>query len=127
MIFVAITMLLIAVMAFNHVVYGFGCWGLRPGGALSATIYDLQILAALIGILRLTASLLRRTAPCKWIQLVAIGAFGLASVATYIRFGWRAHTSAHWQGPENLIAFLTVACTTYLIGRYGGSRDGNRV
>jgi hypothetical protein len=126
MILVAITMLLTAAMVLNHAVHGIFFWGFHPGGSLSATIYDLQILVALIGLLRLTVSLLRRTVPCEWIQLIAIGAFGLASAATYMLFGWQAHTSAHWQGPENLIAFQTVACTTYLIGRYGGTPKPHR-
>ena len=122
MILVGVTILLVAAMALNHAVHGVACWGLQPGGSLSATIYDLQILAALIGLLWLLVSVTRRTLPCSWPQLIAIAVLSIASVATYVQFGWAANTSIHWQGPENLLAFVTVAGTTYLIGRYGRRR-----
>ncbi len=82
-------------------------------------IYDLQILTAVVGTLWLLVSLSRRTVPYNGLQLTAVAVFVLASVATYMLFGWTAHTSIHHLGPENLLAYLTVACTTYLIGRYG--------
>lgn len=122
MILVAITLLLVGAIAINHFVHGFGCWGLQPGGPTSAMIYDLQILAAVIGILWLLSALIRRTVPYNPLRLGAIGLFVLASIVLFMVFGWAAHTSIHHQGVENLVAYLTVAVTTYLVGRYGHLR-----
>jgi hypothetical protein len=122
MILVGITLLLVAAIAVNHLVHGFGCWGLQPGGPASAMIYDLQILTAVIGILWLLDALKRRDAPDDALRLGAIGLFSLASIAMFMVFGWAAHTSIHHQGAENLVAYLTVAATTYLVGSYGHLR-----
>ena len=119
MILLGITLLLVAAIAVNHIVHGFGCWGLRPGGPTSAMIYDLQILAAVIGILWLFSALMRRTVPCDALRLFAIAFFAIVSVWLFMLFGWTAHTSIHHLGAENLVAYLTVAATTYLVGRYG--------
>lgn len=123
MILVGITILLIASIAINHLVHGFGCWGLQPGGPTSAMIYDLQILTAVLGVLWLLSALSRRTVPYDALRLSAIAFFAFASVATFMLFGWAAHTSIHHQGAENLVAYLTVAATTYLVGRYGYLRQ----
>jgi len=125
MMLIRITVLLIAVLGINHLVHGFGCWGFQPGGRASATIYDLQIVTAAIGVLWLLTALARRTVPCDPLRIRAIALLVFASVATYMRFGWAAHTSIHHQGAENLVAFLTVAATTYLVGRYGSLRTEN--
>jgi len=122
MILVGITLLLVAAIAVNHIVHGFGCWGLQPGGPTSAMTYDFQILTAVIGILWLLSALIRRTVPCDALRLFAIGFFALLSVLLFMLFGWTAHTSIHHLGAENLVAYLTVAATTYLVGRYGHRR-----
>ena len=119
MIFVGITFLLVAAIAINHIIHGFGCWGLQPGGPTSAMIYDLQILTAVIGMLWLLSALIRRKVPCDALRLVVIGLFALGSIVLFMLFGWTAHTSIHHLGAENLVAYLTVAATTYLVGRYG--------
>jgi len=118
MLLTSITLLLLTVMAVNHAVHGFGCWGLQPGGPLSGLIYDLQIFAALAGTMWLLTSLTRGRVGYGFVQLLAIAAFLTASAITFWLYGWAAHTTAHHQGAENLIAFLAVAATTYLIGRY---------
>lgn len=125
MILVGITALLVAALGINHAVHGLGCWGLQPGGPVSAMIYDAQILTCIVGVLWLIAALSRKTVPHDTLRIVAIAFFVLASIALYMIFGWRAHTSIHRQGPENLIAYLTVAATTYLVGRYPRQRDEN--
>jgi hypothetical protein len=125
MILIGITAILVAALVINHAVHGLGCWGLQPGGPISAMIYDVQILTCVVGVLWLIGALSRKTVPHDTLQIVGIGFFVLASVGLYMVFGWRAHTSIHRQGPENLIAYLTVAATTYLVGRYLRQRDGN--
>ena len=121
-ILVGTTVALVASLAINHAVHGFGCWGLQPGGFTSAMIYAVQILAAVIGVLLLLVALSRNAVPFDTVRLSAIAFFVLASIATCIVFGWRAHTSIHGQGPENLLAYSTVAPTTYLVGRYRHAR-----
>lgn len=119
MILVGMTCLLVVAMAVNHIVHGFGCWGLQPGGPTSARIYDLQILAAVTGILWLCIALRRRTVPPDAMPLFAIAFFAIVSVWLFMLYGWAAHTSIHHLGAENLVAYATVAATTYLVGRYG--------
>ena len=130
MILVGITVLLIAAIAINHLVHGFGCWGLQPGGPMSAMIYDLQILTAVIGCLWLIIALSRRTVSWDSLRLGAICLLAFVSIAMFMLFGGRAHTSIHHQRAENLFAYLTVAATTYLVGRYGHfhkkSQSGSR-
>jgi len=115
MLLTIITIMLIAAMAVNHAVNGVGCWGLQAGGPTSAVIYDLQILLALIALVWLFVSLSRRPQTIRLGQLLVIGISVLNSIVTHVLFGWTAHTSIHGLGPENLLAYLSIALTTLLI------------
>ncbi len=109
---------LITALAANHAVHGRGCWGLQPGGRLSAMIYDLQIMACLIGVVWLAIAVARRKVPLQIIQLASIVMFAVAAIYLYQVYGWGIHTSAHNMGSENLFAYIPVAACTFLIGRY---------
>ena len=116
--FIVITLFLAAALAINHAVHGEGCWGLQPGGAVSATIYDVQFIISVTGAAWLTVASLYKTIPQNWLRLSVIGCFVLASVASFMVFGWRIGSSVQNQGAENWLAYITAAATTYLIGRY---------
>lgn len=118
MLLIAITVLLAGILAVNHVVHGFGCWGLQRGGTVSTNVYDLQILAAMVGTIGLLHGFYKGTLRLDGSRLLVIGLFALASIATFWLFGWATHTSLHHQGPENLVAYSMVAATTYFLGRY---------
>lgn len=119
MFFVASTLCLVAALAVNHLVHGFGCWGLQPGGRTSALIYDLQILTALSGIVWLAYAMAWRRMPRNRSRLMIIGVWAIASAVSYMLVGWKAHTSSHRFGSESLVAFLTVAGASLAIGTYG--------
>ena len=118
MLLIAFTVLLATILAINHVVHGFGCWGLQPGGTVSGSVYDLQILAAFVGTIGLLRGFHNGKLRVDEFRLLLIGVFIFASVLTFWIFGWRTYTSMHHQGPENLLAYASVAATTYLLGRY---------
>ncbi|MEM8671536.1 MAG: hypothetical protein AAGG48_28710 [Planctomycetota bacterium] len=117
-----ITAFLAAALAINHAIHGLGCWGARPGGSTSAIIYDTQVLTCIVGLLWLFTRLYRGTVPHDKFRLLTIVFLVLASVTLFKAFGWQIHTTVHHQGPENLLAYFTVAATTYLVGRYPVSR-----
>lgn len=118
MILIGITLLLGAILAMNYAVNGVPCWHFYRGGQLSAQLYDLQMVVALFGVVWLLVSLWRRSVPRNALQLTVVAGFIVASIVTYNLFGWTAYCSSHDFGEGNLLAYLTVAATAYLIGRY---------
>lgn len=128
---VGTTFLLAVAMAINHAVHGVGCWGLQAGGPTSQMIYGLQILCAASGLVWLLVKIAQREAPLDVPGLMALAALVTASVAGYRVVGWRIFTSIHAQGLENLIAYLSVAGMTCVIGWYphakGDVRDAASV
>ncbi len=118
MVFVVSTACLVVALTANHIVHGFGCWGLQPGGRTSALIYDLQILTALISLVWLAIVLSASRKPVNPNRLIMIGCCVVASVIMFMVTGWKAHTSIHYQGAENILAFLPVVFTSLAAGAY---------
>ena len=118
MLLIVATLALMLAMTANHLVHGTGCWGLQPGGMNSRYIYDSQIILAIFGFVWLVISVATRSTKSKPLQLAVILVLGAASIYTFSTHGWTYRTSIHKLGPENLIAYLTLAFTTYFVGRY---------
>lgn len=86
---------------------------------MSGLIYDLQILTAVIGICHLSILLARGAVRINLVGLAEIAVCAIASIVSFRIAGWRAHSTIHGQGAENLLAFLPVALTSLAVGTYG--------
>ena len=103
--------LIAAALVANHLVHGWGCWGLQPGGPVSARLYALQILLALLTCVYAYIHLLQGKFPGGRILLIIL-TFCLISMATlFATRGTVVFTSVHFQGPENLLPFAASSAT----------------
>ncbi len=99
----------IVVMLLHYAAHGPFCWGLVPGGNLSWMLYYAEIVIGAVGVLWLFGWLVRGRGKVRFGMAILAGGWAIAAVWLYFRWGWRMPTSIHYQGPENLIAFLAVA------------------
>ena len=114
---ISATYLILAALVINHLFFGFGCWGFQPGGGISSLLYSLQILiAGIVSILLLI--LIVRERHAQWRRDLVVTTISIIAIAgSLIGFGWRAFTSIHFQGPENLIPFLIASFMTITLSR----------
>ena len=113
---ILISCLILLALAANHLIYGFGCWGLQPGGPISAKLYEFQLAVAVVATLLAAYSLLK-IKPARWErQMGIIGIALIGAVAIFYSGGWRVFTSMHHQGPENLLLFLSATASAIIAG-----------
>jgi hypothetical protein len=103
-------------LAMNHLIHGFGCWGLQPGGRFSALLCFPQ-LAVAAGAMIGACRCLFKFRPPNWGWL--IGLVGVVSTAAFVLFyqrGLNLFSSAHFQGIENLAPFLSASASAMIAG-----------
>jgi hypothetical protein len=109
--------LILAALVINHLIFGFGCWGFQPGGRISSLLYSLQILIAGIVSVSLFILIIRERHG-HWRRDLLVTTISVVAIAgSLFGFGWRAFTSIHFQGPENLIPFLIASFMTITLSR----------
>ena len=103
-------------LVINHLVHGWGCWGLQPGGRISAHLYFLQLIVAGVATVRALSLLFRERCPGWLFASVFVALLAIVTAALYVTDGWVINTSIHLQGPENLIPFGAASATAILGG-----------
>jgi len=111
------TYLILVILVVNHLIYGFGCWGLQPGGFVSSLLYSLQIFIAGIVSVSLIILVVRKRHERWRRDLIVIVVSVFAIAGSFQVIGWRAFTSIHFQGPENLIPFVIASLMTITLSR----------
>lgn len=114
--FIIPTLLILLMLAINHAVHGFGCWGLQPGGRTSGYLYLAQLLLSAYAVLYTLTRAVRAASPRN--ILFASAALGLSVVrwALMDAYGWQMHTSIHNQGAENLLPFFINSAVAIAVG-----------
>lgn len=112
------TTAILCLLAVNHAVHGFGCWGYQPGGPISGMLFDLQATLALAAFTWLIYRVYVAKDTGRLIALALALAAALAAMAAYQSTGFQLHTSIHGQGPENLPTFFLVSAVSLVIGIY---------
>lgn len=112
------TIIILVLLAGNHLVHGTGCWGFQPGGRLSALLYDIQVLLSggmlILGVYMLFRNHDRMRFPIIGVTLLT------AALAVYAfkTTGYRMYSSAHYQGIEKLPTFFLTSAVALIIGFY---------
>ncbi len=114
-IFIPLTLLSVLALAelLVHIVYGWGCWGLQPGGKANMLIVmGFSVLLVATTFLALFSAGSRS----RLLLRAGVAAAGLAiSAAAYGTVGWRLFTSIHHQGPENLLLVGALSAATIAV------------
>lgn len=100
----------------NHLVYGFGCWGLQSGGRNSARLYFLLCLLALLTCGVAAWIHFRREDRSGWLRALAVIGAAVAAGILFYTDGWTTFTSIHHQGMEKLVP----VGAAWLAALYGG-------
>lgn len=113
---IRISYLILLALAVNHLIYGFGCWGLQPGGPFSADLYLLQIVVAVIATPLACHSLIKSKPPSWGLLLATLGVALTIAIGTFCLSGWWIFTSAHFQGNEKLLPFFSASAAALIAG-----------
>jgi len=118
------TLILLSLLALNHTIHGPGCWGLQPGGRWSATLFNIQVLVSALAICWSLYRVFWARGRIKFTVVAIAYLAAIAAAFSYMKVGWRMHTSIHGQGIENLPTFLLVSLVAIILGAYKWSLRG---
>ena len=106
------TILVSVLIAFNVFLNDGRCWGLQPGGRLSAGLFACQIIIGSWVALRIVYKMYTRS-----VRLSEYGLFFLMAATLWLAglTGRRIFTSQHYQGNENLV-FFGLAVVSTVVG-----------
>lgn len=118
MAFVLSTVLVGLLLFANLVVHDFSCWGLQPGGKLTALLFGSQSAISLMALTWMTRQVFQGKFGGRFAVFALALALTIAAIATFATTGWRMYSSIHSQGPENLTTFALASAVALVVGMH---------
>jgi hypothetical protein len=111
-----LSIIVLALAVITHLINGYHCWGLQPGGPMMANLFITQSFITTTAIIMSAITAIKHGSKVEiWLLVTSLALVGIC-LWQYSITGWRMLTSIHFQGPENLPTFIFCLLPAIILG-----------